>query len=519
MESIHSQPPTRGDNLSGITLLSTIIASSKDGDFSWSESYWLMYHEAFRREILRVERAFTEFDPLQDAWKAVAMYRWLTEFLLPMLRHYEVRKREYIKSFYKSKGYVLPRDINYSEFFLQDCHLMIAIYAQECLDLSLSDNLFPNKIKESVAILRTEVIKLKNAVFAHYDAEERFWPQIFEKEGLEAWNSVYSQMLSRDRKENPKLFKMMFAMIFHALGYNLHRLSAQDSLDALWCGPKTRYMYVKSAPFIVKSLPMVKWMQDYLKFKSMINSIVYNSDDDYGLECRYRAETLRRKRRAETKEAWSQWLMKLFGGHVDSRRSLSPSQSNFHNVLSGSDFSRMGEDLSCRSSDSNVDDTERVLFTPEYEKLLAAQKEQEDKTSFNTPQRESSNSSYTFRIDKTSLDLSLNTTHKNESATSVPIDGPRVSTKSDTTEIFKWTRWLSGLSFTNSTNLGKRMNHQAATENLNQKVDDHAAHLVKKASGSDEPNNSLRSFTNRKPRVAVAVSISDSTSTDPLNES
>lgn len=505
VDSCHSQPPQREDGLSEISLLSTVLTSSNDGDFSWSAAYWLTYHEAFRREIWRVERAFNKFDPLQDAWKAIAMYRWLTEFLLPMLQQYEVRKREYIVSFYKSKGYVLPQDINYSESFLQDFHLMITVYAQECLDLSLTENLFPEKIKESVTILRTEIIKLKNVVFAHYDAEERFWPQIFEKEGLEAWNSVYAHILSHDRKENPKMFKMMFAMTFHALGYNLHCLSAEDSIDALWCGPKTRYTYVKSSPFVVKSLPMVKWMQEYLKFKTMINSIVYNDDDDYDLERRYRAEMLRRQRRAETKDAWSQWLSAFFGGHSGTRQSMSLPQS-YHNSLtdfSPSEFSQMGEGLSCSSSGSNVDDTKQVLFTPEYERMLAEQKVLGN-TAINTPQR----SSYSFRIGRTSLDCTPNTAN-NDAAASDHLDGSWVSTK---VEPPKWSHWMAGLSPVH--NSRKRSSYQVATDDLNQKVDDRAAHSAKKTIDGDETNTSRRSFTGRKFSIAVTV-VPRSGSTSP----
>eukprot|EP01033_Poteriospumella_lacustris_P006048 gene6048-4343_t len=294
-------------------LSGTIKKLDDDGDFQWATAVWLTYHEAFRRELARAVRAFDRFDPVEDAWKAIAMYRWLGEFLLPVLQHHERGKQLFTKPFYASKGHTIPDSLNYSETFVLEPAARIMQLAKECMQLAMSDNLFPKKIREAALALETEVGALSSVLNAHYDAEEVFWPRVFEAEGLDVWNILLHKMLTFNRRHSARISNHTFAMVFHAIGYNLKNLSAEDPLDRPWCGPKMRFVFVKKAPFIVKALPLVKWMHDYLRYKNMVNSIYVGHEDILDHERRYRAEEQRLARRQAQGDQWTRWLRPLFG--------------------------------------------------------------------------------------------------------------------------------------------------------------------------------------------------------------
>lgn len=306
--------PTLSKGKNDVLMLSkTLKQLDDDGEFQWAPAVWLTYHEAYRRELARAVRAFDRFDPVEDAWKAIAMYRWLGEFLLPVLQHYERGKQLFTKPFYESKGHVIPDNLNYSETFLVEPAARIMQLAKECMQLAMSDNLFPKKIREAALALETEVGTLASVLNAHYDAEEVFWPGVFEKEGLDVWNILLHKMLTFNRRLSPRISNHTFAMVFHAIGYNLKNLSADDPLDRPWCGPKMRFVFVKKAPFIVKALPLVKWMHDYLKYKHMVNSIYSGHEDIHDHERRYRAEEQRLARRRAHGDQWPRWLRPLLG--------------------------------------------------------------------------------------------------------------------------------------------------------------------------------------------------------------
>lgn len=296
-----------------LILMSTVLHPiDNDGNFDWAPAVWLVYHESFRRELARLIRALSNFNPLQDAWKSIALYRWLTEFFLPSIQHYEMGKREFTKPFYESKGHVLSPELSYAQDHLEGKLGLISLYAQECLELSMSDNLFPKKIKDSVYNLKKEISELNHVLIAHYDAEERFWPDVFAKEGLPVWNKILHKMLVHNRKVNPTISNYIFAMVFHSIGYNLKYLSMEDPLDRPWCGFKTRFTFVKRAPFIVKALPLVAWMNDYLKYKSMINSVHFLVEDEHDYERRYRIFQRQQERLLLQQEAWLKWQPLLY---------------------------------------------------------------------------------------------------------------------------------------------------------------------------------------------------------------
>lgn len=304
-----------GKQDNNLVLMSTVLHPiDSEGNFEWAPAVWLIYHESFRRELARLIRALSNFNPLQDAWKSIAMYRWLTEFFLPTVQHYEMGKREFTKPYYESKGYILPPELSYAQDLLEEKLELIARYAQECLELSMSDNLFPKKIKDSVHNLKKEILGLDHVLIAHYDAEERFWPEVFDKEGLTTWNKVLHKMLVHNRNINPTISNHMFAMIFHSIGYNLKCLSMEDPLDRPWCGSKTGFTFVKYAPFIVKAMPLVAWMYDFLKYKSMINSVHFLVEDEHDYERRYRICQRQHERTLAQQGAWSKWqpLLRFF---------------------------------------------------------------------------------------------------------------------------------------------------------------------------------------------------------------
>lgn len=373
-------------------LSKTIKKFDDDGDFQWATAVWLTYHEAFRRELARAVRAFDRFDPVEDAWKSIAMYRWLGEFLLPVLQHYERGKQLFTKPFYSSKGHVIPDSLNYSETFLLEPAARIMQLAKECMVLAMSDNLFPKKIREAALALETEVTALSSVLNAHYDAEEVFWPSVFEKEGLDVWNILLHKMLTFNRRHNARISNHTFAMVFHAIGYNLKNLSAEDPLDRPWCGPKMRFVFVKKAPFIVKALPLVKWMHDYLRYKNMINSIYIGHEDILDHERRYRAEEQRLARRQAQGDQWSRWLRPLFGarhgayGAASSPKAAGGSETATPTVpmlsLSSAGGGCVGfcdpelyaaEDSSARSNRSTrLVQQPSIVFAPQFHQALAA---------------------------------------------------------------------------------------------------------------------------------------------------
>lgn len=364
-----------------------------EGNFDWAPAVWLTYHESFRREIARLTRAVDRFDPVQDAWKAIAMYRWLSEFFIPIIQHYEMGKRLFTVPFYSSKGYIIPDELNYSETFLQDFCTNIPVHAKEILDMAMSENLFPKKIKERVMHFKQEIHDLSKLLNSHYDAEERFWPAVYEKEGLEVWQKVLYRMLVHNRKVNPKSSNHIFAMVFHTIGYNLKYLSADDPLDTPWCGSKTRYTFVKRSPFIVKALPLVKWMQDYLKFKSMINAVFFESEDEQDFERRYRLMLQKQLHHQKQHEKWSHWMFNIFGHRYqhDSRQNQSLNATNTDtvngdmkkldntsNVDAVYSFSMMDDNVSARSARSNShhskcsmnknnSQSQMIAFAPEFQ--------------------------------------------------------------------------------------------------------------------------------------------------------
>lgn len=272
-------------------LTSRVIAENVEtGHYNFEDGLFLFYNEAFRRELRRMERSVEILDAIQYPWKAVAIHRWLSEYFLPVVKHHENNKRLYVVPFYKSLGYPVCTDtLLYEETFLSETFvdtisttnmLCEAAFASE-VSLEVVDNLVSN--------LKGITSKIKVTLENHYDAEERFWPNVLRASGgAEEWKKVAPQMAVNDKRQVNHIGELYCALVLQALGHDLSHASSDDLLDVPWCGLQTRRCMVSTLPHIVRLFPLPTWMNRCAYYKDMINTIAFSHDDPLELARLYR---------------------------------------------------------------------------------------------------------------------------------------------------------------------------------------------------------------------------------------
>lgn len=268
-------------------LLSTIIPRNNiDGFYPFHTSSLLIRNEGFRREFARWNRSLGFFDPVNHPWKAVANYRWLAEYHLPVLRHWESVKRLYMLPHYVALGYKPPSSIVYDEDFLVESFEIMISLAKSICDTILSQESSPGQISKWVEKLKAEMRYVQHILVIQYTEEERYWPDVQEKEGIEVFNSCLAKMMLCSWRQKYHVGELYIACMLHVLGYSITR-TPEDHLDIPYCGPRVKLDMIRSLPFVLRTLPLVQWTKRYLFYKAMINSVC--GDDDFlGLERAYR---------------------------------------------------------------------------------------------------------------------------------------------------------------------------------------------------------------------------------------
>lgn len=268
-------------------LLSKVIPRNNvDGYYPFHSSVWLLHNEGFRREFARWNRSMSSFDPVTYPWKAVAIYRWLAEYHLPVIRHWENLKRLYLVPHYGALGYTAPSAIVYTADFLVENFERIISLAKSICNMTFADESSPRQIKDLVSKLKGEMQFVHHVLLLHYTEEERYWPTPFEREGMGVWNKCLAKMMFSTWRQKYHVGDLYLAFMLHVVGHNITR-TPDDHLDIPYCGPRVKMEIIQTVPFVVRALPLVQWMKRYILYKTMINS-VNGVDDLLELEAQYR---------------------------------------------------------------------------------------------------------------------------------------------------------------------------------------------------------------------------------------
>lgn len=309
-------PRTESDKPVEHYLLSKVLPRNNvDGHYPFHTSVWLHHNEGFRRELLRLDRAFSSFDPVIHPWKAVAVYRWLAEYALPVFRHWENQKRLYLVPHYAALGYQAPSSIHYTNDFLVENFERIISIAQSICTLAFAENPSRKRIEGTSRKLKTEVQFVNRVLQMQWDEEERFWPGPFEEAGLDEWNKCLAKMMLNTWRQKYHVGELYLANMLHIVGHNITR-TPDDFLDIPFCGPRVKMDIIRTVPVVVRALPLVQWMKRYMVYKTMINT-VNGVEDLLELEQKYR-RMLRRQQRA--KSLWAAFLsLGNFRGSANTR--------------------------------------------------------------------------------------------------------------------------------------------------------------------------------------------------------
>jgi hypothetical protein len=306
----------------GRNRLSDVI--SPRSDYSPGEVAVLMHTEAYRRELFRFTEVMNSFNPLKAPWKAVALYLWLSEFFLPLLRHSERIKVDVIMPYLDELGYNIPSSLCYYKAaprFLEDTYQQIERLSFRLYTLAISEDFVVMPAEETATLvqdLHREVLSLFHDLTYHYDEEERCLVYLLSKEGVDFWHRAfcidektgYEKKRYRHRRSTTgmstdKLSKwkveeevkiqqrhLRIGCLLVAAGFPTQQLQVESVsgksaeagnlhkpiADVPWCSAEYLSSVTRIFSWYARTFTIPTCIQQYLRYRTIMHSLLASSE-------------------------------------------------------------------------------------------------------------------------------------------------------------------------------------------------------------------------------------------------
>ena len=265
-------------------ILSGSIPKSNDGNYMWHENAWLIIHETIRRDILRGERATSNMNVLKHPWHIVNFHTWITEYFFPAIHIHHEGEDLAVGSHYKSLGVDIEfgNDHNHTELV----EMMNNIEAQsKSLYDATKVQADSNTLLKLQGQLQNLMTSFKEYMFCHLDEEDKFWPSVFEKYGLEEHEKCMKKVFAHDSSKTGNdaiAFKALIGAVFDAGGFHNEEYPKTIACGLQiepWCSEIYINNFYASVPLIPRILIFRGEIKGYKrKWKLMIDSVC--GDDD-----------------------------------------------------------------------------------------------------------------------------------------------------------------------------------------------------------------------------------------------
>jgi len=252
-------------------LTSKSISICHEGYYPFEEAAFLIPHEMLRREMIKIEKAMKNFDPIAMPWKTMCIFTYYTEFFYPCVHEHHDTEENIFFPHYKALGAQFPDRMAKSHVYL--------IAKMDTLREVLSTMVNTNSeadLRELKDTLITEFGSFLSEMKAHLAEEEAIWPPIILHYGEVELAKVEDKIKQTVLSNPAEVVKLGLCAVIQAMGVFVN--GQEDGDMKGWASKEFADHFLASLPWVARVLLLPTWDRKYNKYKKMLTSCTGDVD-------------------------------------------------------------------------------------------------------------------------------------------------------------------------------------------------------------------------------------------------